>query len=56
MRAEQSTNSIVASYQNTATNTRQTFLIAQIHNSPCSYSLNLAQDTNLRVEFGSRDG
>ncbi|WP_265094502.1 hypothetical protein [Campylobacter concisus] len=29
------------------------FLTAQIHNSPCFYSLNLAQDTNLLAEFGS---
>ena len=36
-----------------ATNTRQLILIAQIQNSPCFYSLNLAQDINLRAEFGS---
>ena len=46
-------SSIIASYQNTATSTRQTFLMAQIYNPPCFYSLNLAQDVNLRVEFGS---
>jgi len=47
------TSSIVTSSQNTATNTRQAFLIAQIHNPPCFYSLNLAQDTNLLAEFSS---
>ena len=46
-------NSIIASSQNTATGTRQQFLIAQIHNPPCFYSLNLAQDTNLLAKFGS---
>ena len=40
-------SSIVTSSQNTATNTRQQFLIAQIHNPPCFYSLNLAQYINL---------
>lgn len=55
MRAEQSTNSIIASSQNTATNKRQLFLIAQIYNPPCFYSLNLAQDTNLLVEFSSKN-
>ena len=48
-------SSIVASSQNTATSTRQAFLIAQICNPPCFYSLNLAQDTNLRAEFSSRN-
>ena len=56
MRAAIIANSIVTSSQNTVTNTRQAFLIAQIHNPPCFYSLNLAQDINLRAEFGSRDG
>lgn len=46
-------SSIVSNSQNTAANTRQAFLIAQIYNPPCFYSLNLAQDTNLLVEFGS---
>ena len=49
-------SSIVTSSQNTATNTRQQFLIAQIHNPPCFYSLNLDQYINLLAEFGSRDG
>jgi len=48
-------SSIVTSSQNTATSTRQTFLMAQIYNPPCFYSLNLAQDTNLLAEFGSRN-
>ena len=43
------TNCVVASYQNTASDTRQLFLIAQIHNLSCFYSLNLAQD----IKFGS---
>ena len=55
MRAAIIANSIVTSSQNTVTNTRQAFLIAQIHNPPCFYSLNLAQDTNLLAEFGSRN-
>ena len=53
MRAAIIASSIVTSSQNTATSTRQLFLIAQIHNPPCFYSLNLAQDINLLVEFGS---
>ena len=53
MRAAIIANSIVTSSQNTVTNTRQAFLIAQIHNPPCFYSLNLTQDTNLLAEFGS---
>lgn len=51
MRAAIIASSIVTSSQNTATSTRQLFLIVQIHT--LFLLLNLAQDINLRVEFGS---